>query len=243
MHLLILGANSDVAYAVAQKFAAMKKAHLYLASRDLDILEKRAQGLRIRYEVGATVLPFDATAYHTHAMFYESLAPKPDGVVLSFGYLGAQAKAQVDFGEAAKIIAINFLGAVSILEVVARDFEARGHGFIIGISSVAGERGRQSNYLYGAAKAGLTVFLSGLRNRLAKQQVRVITVLPGFVLTKMTEHLEFPGMLSAQPEEVAADIYRAYHKGKDIIYTKGLWRWIMAVIKMIPETVFKRLKL
>lgn len=243
MHLLILGANSDVAYAVAQKFAQKEKAYLFLASRNLELLEKMAQDLQIRYQVGATTLYFDATSYESHANFYESLQPKPDGVVLAFGYLGDQSKAQEDFGEAKEIIEINFLGAVSILEVIARDFERRGHGFIIGISSVAGERGRQSNYLYGAAKGALTVYLSGLRNRLNKKRIRVITVLPGFVQTKMTEHLELSEKLLAQPEEVARDIYQAYQKGKDIIYTKRLWRWIIAIIKLLPEKLFKRLNL
>ena len=241
MHLLILGANSEVAYAVAKKFAQKEKAHLLLASRDLNLLEKRAQDLRIRYQVGADPLYFDATDYPYHANFYESLKQKPDGVVLAFGYLGDQARAQEDFDEAKKIIEINLLGAVSILEIIARDFERRGHGFIIGISSVAGERGRQSNYHYGAAKGGLIVYLSGLRNRLNKRRIQVITVLPGFIHTKMTEHLELPEKLLAQTEEVASDIYQAYKKGKDIIYTKWLWKWIMAVIKLLPEKIFKRL--
>jgi hypothetical protein len=162
-------------------------------------------------------------------------------VVLSFGYLGDQLKAEDEFKEAQNIIDSNFVGAVSILEPIAADFEKRGHGLIIGISSVAGERGRRSNYFYGAAKGALTIYLSGLRSRLSKRKIRVITVLPGFIQTKMTEHLELPERLSAKPEEVADDIYRAYKKGKDIIYTKWFWKWIMAVIKSIPEKIFKRL--
>jgi decaprenylphospho-beta-D-erythro-pentofuranosid-2-ulose 2-reductase len=135
------------------------------------------------------------------------------------------------------------VGALSILEIIARDFEARGHGCIIGISSVAGERGRQSNYLYGAAKGALTLYLGGLRNRLHPRGVRVLTVLPGFVATKMTEHLDLPARLLATPEEAAEDVYRAYVRGQEIVYTKGLWKWVTRVIKMIPEKVFKRLSL
>jgi len=157
--------------------------------------------------------------------------------------LGDQTKAQEDFQEARRIVETNFLGAVSILEIVGRDFARRGHGFIIGISSVAGERGRQSNYLYGAAKGALTIYLSGLRNRLHKHGVRVITVLPGFVRTKMTGHLDLPEKLMAEADEVAEDIYAAYKKGKEIVYTKWLWRWIMVIIKSIPEKIFKRLTL
>jgi len=243
MHVLILGANSDVAQALARKFAQAERPQLTLASRDLELLEKQGRDLEIRFQVKARPVYFDATDFASHAGFYDSLDPKPDVVVLAFGYLGDQKRGQEDFGEAQRIIAVNFLGAVSILEIIARDFEARGHGFIIGISSVAGERGRQSNYLYGAAKGALALYLGGLRNRLHPRGVRVLTVLPGFVATKMTEHLDLPAKLLATPEEVADDVYRAYKKGKEIVYTKGLWKWIMRVIKMIPEKIFKRLSL
>lgn len=243
MHLLILGANSDVAQAVARKFAREERATLSLASRDVELLEKSAEDLRIRYETTARVLPFDATDYGSHAAFYERLDPKPDGVVIAFGLLGDQARVQCDFEEARKVIETNFLGAVSVLEVVAADFERRGHGFIIGLSSVAGERGRGSNYVYGAAKGALTVYLSGLRNRLFKRNVAVMTVLPGFIRTKMTEAMNLPALLASSPEETAEDVYRAYRRKKDILYTKWFWRWIMLAIKATPEVVFKRLSL
>ncbi len=243
MHVLILGANSYVAYALARKLAQAEKANLYLASRDLELLQKKAQDLHLRYQVQAVPLFFEARDYASHGDFYRQLHPKPDGVVLALGYLGDQARSQADFHEARKILETNLLGAVNILEIVAADFASRRRGFIIGISSVAGERGRQSNYMYGAAKGGLLVYLSGLRNRLAQDQVRVITVLPGFVRTKMTEHLELPEFLLAEPEEVAEDIYQAYLRGKDVIYSKWLWKWIMLAIKAIPERIFKKLSL
>ncbi len=243
MNMLILGANSDLAQALARKFAQVERAHLTLASRDLGLLEKQGRDLEIRFQVKTRTVYFDATDFASHAGFYAGLDPKPDLVVLAFGYLGDQKKAQEDFGETRRIIAVNFIGAVSILEIIARDFEGRGHGCLIGISSVAGERGRQSNYVYGAAKGALAIYLGGLRNRLHPRGVRVLTVLPGFVATKMTEHLDLSGMLVATPEEVADDVYRAWKKGKEIVYTKGLWKWIMWIIKAIPEKVFKRLKL
>jgi short-subunit dehydrogenase len=243
MHLLVLGANSDIARAVAAKFAQGEKAHLYLASREMALLEKRARDLEIRYQVQAVPLYFEATDYASHGKFYLDLDPKPEGVVLAFGYLGDQKKAQDDFQEARLITETNFLGAVSILEVVAADFEQRGHGFIIGLSSPAGERGRQSNYMYGAAKGALAIYLSGLRNRLFKRKVHVMTVFPGFVQTKMIEGLDLPERLIASPEEVAEDIYRAYKRGKDVVYTRWFWKWIMLVIKAIPEKVFKRMSL
>lgn len=243
MNLLILGANSDVAYAVARQFAAGVKADLFLASRDVALLEKKARDLEIRHDITARALFFDADAPNTHQAFYEALDPKPDGVIVAFGYQGDQSRAQSDFAEAQRIIQTNFMGAVSILEIVAADFQRRGQGFIIGISSVAGERGRQSNYFYGAAKGALSIYLSGLRNRLSKHRVRVITVLPGFIRTKMTQSLPLPDLLTAAPEQAAADIYSAYCKSRDVVYTRWFWRWIMAVIKAIPEPLFKRLSL
>jgi decaprenylphospho-beta-D-erythro-pentofuranosid-2-ulose 2-reductase len=243
MNLLILGANSDVAYATAQQFAAGVKANLLLASRNVELLEKKARDLEIRHDIKARAMAFDAADPATHQAFYEALDPKPDGVIAAFGYLGDQNRAQSDFAEAHRIIQTNFTGAVSILEIVAADFQRRGQGFIIGISSVAGERGRQSNYFYGAAKGALSIYLSGLRNRLSKHRVRVITVLPGFIRTKMTQSLPLPGLLTAAPEQAAADIYAAYCKSKDVIYIRWFWRWIMTVIKAIPEPLFKRLSL
>jgi decaprenylphospho-beta-D-erythro-pentofuranosid-2-ulose 2-reductase len=243
MNLLVLGANSDSAKAVARKFAAGEHADLCLASRDMETLLLTATDLEIRYGVKARSLFFDATDCDSHRPFYDSLDPRPDGVILAFGSLGNQKDAQADFQEARRIIDINYVGAVSILEIVAADFETRGHGFIIALSSVAGERGRQSNYIYGSAKGALTVYLSGLRNRMAKRSVRVMTVLPGFVRTKMTDGLDLPDRLTATPEQVADDVYRAYRSRIDILYTRWFWRWIMLVIKAIPETVFKRLRL
>jgi decaprenylphospho-beta-D-erythro-pentofuranosid-2-ulose 2-reductase len=243
MHVLILGANSEIAQALARKFAQAEQASLTLASRDLELLAKQARDLEIRFQVQSRLLYFDALDFPSHAGFYDRLAPKPDVVVLAFGYLGDQKLAQKDFSEAQRIISVNFVGAVSILEVIAHDFEVRGHGGIIGIGSVAGERGRQSNYLYGAAKGALALYLGGLRNRLHPRDVRVLTVLPGFVATKMTEHLDLPEKLLATPAEAAEDIYRAFTRGREIVYTKRLWKWIMWLIKAIPERLFKRLKL
>jgi decaprenylphospho-beta-D-erythro-pentofuranosid-2-ulose 2-reductase len=243
MNLLVLGANSDVAYAVAAAFARHEKADILLASRDMELLEKKVQDLTIRYDVNVSCCYFDVTDFKSHSVLYESLINKPDVVVYSAGYMSEQEIAQKDFKAAQKMLEINFSGAAAMLEVVAADFEKRGHGMIIGISSVAGERGRQSNYIYGSAKAAFNSYLSGMRNRLCKRGVHVMTVLPGFIHTKMTESLDLPELLTAQPEEVAEDIYRAFQKKKNIIYTKWFWRWIMAIIKGLPEVVFKRMGL
>ncbi|NPA49113.1 MAG: SDR family oxidoreductase [Thermodesulfobacteria bacterium] len=240
-YILILGAGSDIAQELARLYAE-EGYNLYLASRNLNLLERLAKDLEIRYQIKAKPLFFDATSYETHSGFYQKLEPKPLGVVVAFGYLGDQLKAQKDFNEARKIIETNFLGAVSILEIIAKDFEERKAGFIIGISSVAGERGRQSNYIYGAAKAAFSIYLQGLRNRLYRSGISVLTVKPGFVETKMTASMKLPKLLTASPVRVAQDIIKAWHKKKDEIYTLWIWRYIMFLIRMIPENIGKRLE-
>jgi decaprenylphospho-beta-D-erythro-pentofuranosid-2-ulose 2-reductase len=242
MEILILGANSDIALATARQFAGKANAAVTLASRDLDTLRKKATDLAIRCQVRCDAVFFDATDCASHRAFYESLPAKPDVVVLAFGYLGDQKKAQDDFDEARNIIETNYTGAVSILELAAADMERRGRGWIIGISSVAGDRGRQSNYIYGSAKGALTLYLGGLRNRLFKKNVHVMTVLPGFVRTKMTEGLGLPEKLVAEPAQVAEKIYDAY-RIRNILYSSIKWRVIMLAIKHIPESLFKRLAL
>lgn len=137
----------------------------------------------------------------------------------------------------------NFEGPALISGLLAERFEGRGSGTIVGISSVAGDRGRASNYIYGSAKAGYTAFLSGLRNRLAKKNVQVLTVLPGFVRTRMTEGLTLPPRLTTDPDRVAEAIFDAVAKGRDVIYVKPVWRLIMAIIRAVPEGIFKRTQL
>ena len=165
------------------------------------------------------------------------------GVISAIGYLGDQKKAQSNFREANKILDTNYTGITSLFNVIANDFEKRGSGFIVGISSVAGDRGRKSNYFYGSAKAAFTTYLSGLRNRLYEANVHVLTVKPGFVNTQMTAKMDLPTKLTAQPEEVAKDIYDAQNSKKDQLYTKWYWKWIMIIIKLIPEFKFKKKKL
>lgn len=121
--------------------------------------------------------------------------------------------------------------------------EQNKNGSIVGVSFVAGDRGRKANYIYGSTKAAFSNYLSGLRNRVFDSNVNVLTVKPGFVATKMTEHLDLPEKLTATPEEVAEDIYKAQQKSKDVIYTKGIWRFVMIIIGMMPECKFKGMSL
>lgn len=240
--ILIIGAKSDIAKALAHEYA--KHGYdLYLAARDSAALATDRIDIDIRHKVGVETFELDITAYDSHLSFYESLSPKPAGVISVVGYLGDQKSAETDFHEAEKIIATNFTGCVSLLNIVASDMERRGEGFIIGISSVAGDRGRKSNYVYGSAKAAFSEYLSGLRNRLANSGVHVLTVKPGFVNTKMTHDLDLPKKLTAEPKEVAADIYKAQQKKRNILYTKWFWRLIMLIIRHIPEPIFKKMNL
>ncbi len=237
--LLILGAGSDIAMAIARKFG-MSGYDIQLAGRNMNALELLKNDLIIRYNVNACAVAFDACNFDLHAGFYESLHPKPEITVSVFGYLGDQKTSQEDWSEARKIINTNYLGAVSVLNIIASDYERKNSGTIVGISSVAGERGRQSNYIYGSAKAGFTTYLSGLRNRLFKSSVHVLTVLPGFVYSQMTVNLSLPPLLTAKPDEVANAVYLAVRKKKNTIYVKWIWRWIMLIIKAIPEAIFKK---
>jgi decaprenylphospho-beta-D-erythro-pentofuranosid-2-ulose 2-reductase len=242
MTALILGANSDVAVALARQLGAAGY-NLQLAGRDLERLATLKSDLEIRHKISVTCHPFDALDFKSHYSFYQSLVTKPEVVILVFGYLGEHLKAIEDWAEAERILATNYTGAVSILNVVANDFERKKAGLIVGISSVAGERGRMSNYLYGSAKAGLTAYLSGLRNRLFHSGVHVMTVKPGFMRTRMTEGLKLPAPVTANPDQVAKKIFSAMNKRKNSIYVLPIWSLIMMMIRNVPEFMFKKLKL
>jgi len=241
--VLILGATSAIAHGVARAFAK-KGFNLYLAGRDLDELERRSLDLSIRYGVEVKHGKFDADNIETHEKFLSEVLIETTlftGVVLAVGYMGDQIEAR-NFPNAGKVIQTNFVGPVSILSRCANLLEDQGEGFIVGISSVAGDRGRQSNYVYGAAKGGLSLYLQGLRNRLQPSGVQVLTVKPGFVDTAMTYGL--PGLfLVATPDYVGERIVNGLEKKHDVIYTPWFWRYIMLIIRSIPEKIFKKLKL
>jgi decaprenylphospho-beta-D-ribofuranose 2-oxidase len=242
LRVLLLGAGSGMATALAWEFA--RKGHpLVLALRDTAAGEKLAEAIRQGTGQPCNVVAFDAERTAGHAAFYAGLSPRPGIVVCAFGLLPDQASAQDEPGGGQRTMAVNYTGAVSILEEAARDLEGRGTGCIIGISSVAGDRGRASNYFYGSAKAGFTAYLSGLRNRLHPSGVHVLTVKPGFVRTAMTAGLPLPAPLTASAEQAAKGIMRAWGKRRNTVYVLGRWRWIMLVITLLPEGIFKRLKL
>ncbi len=242
MNILILGATSDIAIEVAKRFARNGD-NLQLAARNIEGLLRIKNDIEIKHQVAVDTLEFDARKFESHSTFYNSLFSIPDVVVVAFGFLGSHDTAIHDWHQCHEIIEANYTGAVSILNIIADDFEKRKQGTIVGISSVAGDRGRMSNYLYGSAKAGLTAYLSGLRNRLHDAGVHVLTVKPGFVRTKMTEGLPLPKPLTATAEQVAQVIIKAVSKKRNTVYVLPIWFVIMSVIKNIPEFIFKKLKL
>lgn len=240
--VLILGANSDIARAIARRFASAGHP-IQLAARNVTAMEADKVDLELRARVPVSVHEFDALKISDHAKFVQSLEYLPSIAISVVGYMGDQAENERDSEAAALVMRSNFEGPSSILGQLANAFEARGSGILVGVSSVAGERGRAKNYVYGSAKAGFTAFLSGLRNRLAGKGVHVLTVLPGFVRTRMTEGMDLPQKLTAEPEEVAEAVFRATTRRKNVIYVRPIWRVIMAVIRAIPEWKFKKMNL
>ncbi|MGH9355126.1 MAG: SDR family oxidoreductase, partial [Terriglobia bacterium] len=244
--VLILGATYGIGKALANELAKLHY-DLILAGRDANELGAQASDLAIRYEVTAEAFEFDALSPSRHltsslAAVLEKHSSSLDIVILCVGYLGALERAEVDLEEARHVLDANFTGCVCALQVVARHFAARRRGVICAVSSVAGDRGRQSNYIYCAAKGGFSVYLQGLRNRLHHDGVQVITVKPGFVDTAMTYGK--PGLfLVSSPQAVAQGILKAIRKKKDVAYVPGFWRGIMLAVRLIPEPVFKRMRL
>ncbi len=241
-YILIIGAKSDIAVEIAKVYAE-NGYNLYLTGREISKLTDLAKDLKIRYDVDVQLKELDIINFNSHQNFYENLQPKPIGAIVVSGYMNEQKICEQNWDESLNTINVNFTGAVSILNIIANDFEKNRDGFIVGISSVAGERGRKANYIYGSSKAGFTTYLSGLRNRLFENNISVLTVLPGFVDTKMTEGLDLPAKLTAKPKDVALEIFNAQQKGKNILYTKSIWFLIMLIIKSIPEFIFKKLSI
>lgn len=241
--LLILGATSGIAHAAAAEFARQRW-NLVLAGRDREELDALAADFSLRFGIKTATQAFDALSFDRHAAdlqaCFDAAADDLAGVLLAVGYLGDQRLAERDPVEAGRILDSNFTGCLSALHFVANHFERRRRGFICVISSVAGDRGRRKNHFYGAAKAGLTVYLEGLRARLFRVSVRVITVKPGFVDTAMT--FGHPGLfLVATPESVGRGIFKAIARNKDVVYLPWFWRLIMLAARMVPERIFKRL--
>ncbi len=240
--LLLIGATSDIGRAIAGRYAKAGWS-LVLAARTLADAEREARDMTTRFAVPVRPVVLDVLDMDQLRSFPATLDPAPDTVVSVVGVLGDQARAEADMDYAAQVLRANFEGPALILGAFAQIMAARGSGAIVGVSSVAGERGRALLYVYGAAKAGLTTFLSGLRQRLAGAGVRVVTIKPGYVRTRMTEGLSLPAPLTAAPQEVAEAVFRAAEiGGAEVIYVRWPWRWIMVIIKLMPEFIFKKVR-
>jgi short-subunit dehydrogenase len=241
--MLLLGATSDIGHAVAAAYAAAGWS-IILAGRNRAGCERNARDLQTRHAASVQLVDFDVCSADRFQSFLDALPQVPDTVVSVIGLLGDQSRAEGELSHASDILRTNFEGPALFLGLVANRMAGRGSGTLVAVSSVAGERGRASNYVYGSAKAGLTAFLSGLRNRLVKRGVHVLTVNPGYVRTRMTEGMALPKALTADAEAVGSAIYQAAeHKKRDVIYVLPVWRWVMLVIRSIPERVFKRLSI
>lgn len=239
--VLLIAATSDIGKHIAERFAK-RGFDLYLTSTNVNNLHPIAESISQKFNVNVMDFQFDIADYSMHASFLRALPDLPDIVVCCAGYYQNQEKALSDFGEAYKTLSVNYVGVVSLLNLVAAEFQKRKSGSIVVLSSVAGIRGRQMNFLYGSAKAGLTAYLSGLRNRLFKDNVSVTTILLGPVYTKMSEGHKLMPLNTAKPEVAAEKIVKAGLAKKDEVYILWQWKWIMLIIRLIPEFIFKRLK-
>ena len=240
--ILIIGATSDMGQAFAQA-CALQGSSIMLAARNGDVLDRMARDLRARTQVAVSTHAFDALDMEQHEVFYQDLPERPDGVICFVGLLGDAAACQQSFKVARRVLDTNLTGVVSILDLVANEFEKRGRGWIVGVSSVAGDRGRAPRYHYGCAKAGLNAYLSGLRQRLFKSGVFVMNVKPGYCRTKMVAGWNLPNTMTSEPEEVARVILKGIHRKQETLYVRWMWRWIMWLIRVLPECIFKRLKI
>lgn len=242
--IFIFGATSAIAEATARLFARDGDC-LFLVARDSFKLMALADDLRVRGAARVLTDVADATDYSRHQGLIQSAIQGLGGLdtaLISHGILGDQGLCEQSFEATRRVLEINALGTVSVLTHIANQFEAQGFGTIAAISSVAGDRGRRSNYVYGASKAALSAYMQGLRNRLHRSGVHVLTIKPGFVDSPMTSAFR-KGPLWARPEQIASGIFRAVKNQKEVVYLPWFWSPVSAALRLIPESVFKRMSL
>ncbi|CAA7389367.1 SDR family NAD(P)-dependent oxidoreductase [Chryseobacterium fistulae] len=241
--MIVLGSTSEVAQAFVEKVLqeGERFEKIYLLSSNKETTERFARHIDVKFLQHAEVIELDLMK----EIDYNSLENIHSNVLFcAIGYLGDDTEVGLyDHKNTEKIIDVNYSKLIPVLNHFVQKFESKRSGTIIGLSSVAGERGRQSNFIYGSAKAAFTAYLSGLRNYLFDKKVHVLTIKPGFMATKMTEGLPLNAKLTASPKQAAACIFKAYKNKKDVAYVLPVWGVIMLIIKNIPERIFKKLKL
>lgn len=243
-NILILGATSAIARETARLWAASGDG-LFLVGRNEEQLELDLRDLKVRGASQVEYAVSDLANQSQHAALLEQIFqsyPSIDVVLIAYGFLGDQKIAEDNFDAAEKILSVNFVSVCSLLNALVPYFKKQKRGSIAVISSVAGDRGRKSNYIYGSAKGALSIYLQGLRNQLYSEGISVLTIKPGFVDTPMTKDFE-KGPLFVKPEVIARGIIKAVEKRRNVVYLPWFWRWIMLVIKSIPECLFKRLSI
>lgn len=241
--MIVLGSTSEVAQAFVEKALEEGERYekIYLLTSNKETTERFARHIDVKFLQQSEVIELDLMK----EIDYTKLDDIHSNVLLcAIGYLGEGTEEGLyDNKNTERIISINYSKLVPLMNYFAHQFESKRSGTIIGLSSVAGDRGRQSNFIYGSAKAAFTAYLSGLRNYLFDKKVHVMTVKPGFMNTKMTEGLPLNPKLTAQPKQAASCIYKAYKKQKNVVYVLPIWAVIMTIIRNIPESIFKKLKL
>ena len=240
-YILILGAKSDIAQALAKIYVA-NGYDLYLAGRNVEYeLSEFVQKISNCFNSKIEFLEFDITDYESLENFYDLINEKPIGVISFIGLSDNQLIIDGNIKQIKKIVDTNFLGIVSLFEIIANDFKLRQSGFIAAVTSIAADRGRRKNYIYAASKAALNIYLSGQRNRLHRYNVNINTIKLGIVNTKMIKGLKYPKFLISEPETVARKIFRIQQKSIDVAYVPSYWGFFMFIIKIIPESIFKRI--
>ena len=241
--VIILGATSGIALEVQRQLACQGR-ELLLVARSPQRLAELQANLVIRGARQVLTYSADLACVQQHAAVFEFVRrsfPDFDTVLLAYGSIHEQKDSETSVDILLEELQVNFVSASAILTLFAADLERRHTGCLAAITSVAGDRGRRSNYVYGSAKGALSLFLQGLRSRLHPAGVRVITIKPGPVQTAMTDHMPNSARF-ADPKRVARDIVRALeHRSPDILYTPKIWRYVMTAVRQIPETIFKRL--
>ena len=240
--VLIIGANSDMAKSFARD-CAKRGYDLILTGRNSERLELLVEDLKIRNNINVEKIIFDINQDELRNNFYQHLPCHPDIAACFIGVLENSDDCINDVKKTENLININFTYTVSILDQISNEFKKKKNGIIIAISSTAGDRGRASKYHYGSTKAALNTYLSGLRQRLYSSGVRVINIKPGFCRTKMINNINTPEFITSHPNDVSKAIFRAIKYKYDVVYVYWFWSLIMLIIKLIPEFIFKRIKI